>query len=35
MREKIVRDLRVHRILEGTNEITQVIVARGLTEALR
>ncbi|WP_432089560.1 acyl-CoA dehydrogenase family protein [Streptomyces sp. bgisy095] len=33
--EKIVRDLRVHRILEGTNEIMQVIVARGLTEALR
>ncbi|MFE5515251.1 acyl-CoA dehydrogenase family protein [Streptomyces sp. NPDC056529] len=33
--EKIVRDLRVHRILEGTNEIMQVIVARGLAEALR
>ena len=29
--EKIVRDLRVHQILEGTNEIMQVIVARGLT----
>ena len=29
--EKIVRDLRVHRILEGTNEIMQVIVGRGLT----
>ena len=26
--EKIVRDLRVHQILEGTNEIMQVIVAR-------
>ncbi|MEU1660796.1 acyl-CoA dehydrogenase family protein [Streptomyces griseofuscus] len=32
--EKIVRDLRVHRILEGSNEIMRVIVARGLTEAL-
>lgn len=27
--EKIVRDLRVHRILEGTNEIMHVTVARG------
>ena len=26
--EKIVRDLRVHQILEGTNEIMQLIVAR-------
>ncbi|WP_432111324.1 acyl-CoA dehydrogenase family protein [Streptomyces sp. YPW6] len=33
--EKIVRDLRVHRILEGTNEIMNVIVARGLKESLR
>ncbi|MER5884591.1 acyl-CoA dehydrogenase family protein [Streptomyces sp. NPDC001941] len=33
--EKIVRDLRVHQILEGTNEIMRVIVARGLTEAAR
>jgi alkylation response protein AidB-like acyl-CoA dehydrogenase len=28
--EKIVRDLRVHQILEGTNEIMRVIVARTL-----
>ena len=28
--EKIVRDLRVHQILEGTNEIMRVIVARGM-----
>ncbi|MGC5341874.1 acyl-CoA dehydrogenase family protein [Streptomyces sp. DT171] len=33
--EKIVRDLRVHQILEGTNEIMRVIVARELTGALR
>ncbi|WP_395944490.1 acyl-CoA dehydrogenase family protein [Brevundimonas sp.] len=31
--ERIVRDLRVHRILEGTNEIMRVIVARELTRA--
>ena len=31
--EKIVRDLRVHQILEGTNEIMRVIVARGLLGA--
>lgn len=29
--EKIVRDLRVHQILEGTNEIMRVIIARTLT----
>lgn len=29
--EKIVRDLRVHQILEGTNEIMRLIVARALT----
>ncbi|MBL3561405.1 acyl-CoA dehydrogenase family protein [Rhodovulum sulfidophilum] len=31
--EKIVRDLRVHQILEGTNEIMRLIVARQLLEA--
>ena len=31
--EKIVRDLRVHQILEGTNEIMRVIVARSLGAA--
>ena len=30
--EKIVRDLRVHQILEGTNEIMRLIIARGLIE---
>ena len=28
--EKIVRDLRVHQILEGTNEIMRVIVSRAM-----
>jgi alkylation response protein AidB-like acyl-CoA dehydrogenase len=31
--EKIVRDLRVHQILEGTNEIMRLIVARSLEPA--
>jgi alkylation response protein AidB-like acyl-CoA dehydrogenase len=31
--EKIVRDLRVHQILEGTNEIMRLIVARQLIGA--
>ena len=30
--EKIVRDLRVHRILEGSNEIMRLIIARSLIE---
>ncbi|MGN6411902.1 MAG: isobutyryl-CoA dehydrogenase [Nitrobacter sp.] len=30
--EKIVRDLRVHQILEGTNEIMRLIVSRKLIE---
>ncbi len=33
--EKIVRDLRVHQILEGTNEIMRLIVARSLIEERR
>ncbi len=33
--EKIVRDLRVHQILEGTNEIMRVIIARSLLEPPR
>lgn len=28
--EKIVRDLRVHQILEGTNEIMRVIISRSV-----
>ncbi|GAA3586311.1 acyl-CoA dehydrogenase family protein [Kribbella ginsengisoli] len=31
--EKVVRDLRVHQILEGTNEIMRLIVGRALIEA--
>lgn len=33
--EKIVRDLRVHQILEGSNEIMNVIIARELLDAPR
>jgi len=33
--EKIVRDLRVHRILEGTNEIMRVVIGRAQAARLR
>jgi alkylation response protein AidB-like acyl-CoA dehydrogenase len=33
--EKIVRDLRVHRILEGTNEIMRVVIGRGEASRFR
>ncbi len=33
--EKLVRDLRVHQILEGTNEIMRVIIARHLIGSSR
>ena len=33
--EKMVRDLRVHQILEGTNEIMRLIVARKMIERAR
>ncbi|MGA3256228.1 MAG: acyl-CoA dehydrogenase family protein [Mycobacterium sp.] len=33
--EKIVRDLRVHRILEGTNEIMRVVIGRAEAARLR
>lgn len=29
---QLLRDTRVHRILEGTNEIMKVIIARSLTQ---
>jgi alkylation response protein AidB-like acyl-CoA dehydrogenase len=32
--EKIVRDLRVHQILEGSNEIMRLITARELLKAI-
>jgi len=31
--EKVARDLRVHQILEGTNEIMRVIIGRGIVGA--
>lgn len=33
--ERVVRDLRVHQILEGTNEIMKLIVGRGLLAGAR
>ncbi|MGO4689623.1 acyl-CoA dehydrogenase family protein [Glaciibacter sp. 2TAF33] len=33
--ERVVRDLRVHQILEGTNEIMKVIIGRTLLETAR
>ena len=32
--ERVVRDLRVHQILEGTNEIMRLIVGRNLVNRL-
>ncbi|HWU00915.1 MAG TPA: acyl-CoA dehydrogenase family protein [Terriglobales bacterium] len=32
--EKLVRDLRVHRILEGTNEIMRLIISRALLKEM-
>lgn len=33
--EKIVRDLRVHQILEGTNEIMRLIISRHILEGIK
>jgi len=33
--ERVVRDLRVHQILEGTNEIMKLIIGRGLVGSSR
>jgi alkylation response protein AidB-like acyl-CoA dehydrogenase len=30
--ERVLRDVRVHQILEGTNEVMRVIVSRALLE---
>ena len=30
--ERIVRDLRVHQILEGTNEIMRLIISRNILQ---
>lgn len=31
--QQYLRDIRVHRILEGTNEIMQMVVARNLLDS--
>ena len=33
--ERLLRDARVHQILEGTNEIMRVIIARRLLDTRR
>ncbi|MBN9189290.1 MAG: acyl-CoA dehydrogenase, partial [Microbacterium sp.] len=33
--ERVVRDLRVHQILEGTNEMMKLIVGRALLAGTR